>query len=337
MRVQALLLISSKLAADPLALSQLRDACRIPGVEKVVATPDIHPGYGVPIGSIVGTRDVVIPAAVGYGINCGMRVLTTDLVASETDAAAMAGSLRRDVPLGGGKRNVPLAREDFLSVLEYGVPALTAIKGRSHPVWDWLDVSEEPALRERIEAGGSMPGRLDGISERAILRGRDQLGTLGGGNHFVEFQEVVKIEDEQTALQWGIKSGRLLIMIHSGSRGFGHQVGNEYMDLARSRTWGKDAPNRELCFLPVDSREGEAYIGAMHAGANLAFANRHLLGFWRERRFSNTRRTHVWACCMTCLTISLNSKGTREWISGFTGRGPRELSPPREWRGHGSR
>ena len=277
MRVGATLFTHPGLPVEAGALRQLRDACRIPSVERVIATPDIHVGYGVPIGSVVATSDVIIPAAVGYDINCGMRLLTTGRRAIDTDAALLAGSIRRDIPLGEGKRNVPLSGEEFMAVLARGVPALGDIHRRDHPVWDYLDPVQEPETWSHIEEGGSMPGDPAVLSARAIERGQYQLGTLGGGNHFIELQEVVGIEDPLRAASWGLFDGQLVIMIHSGSRGFGHQVGEEFMALARSRTYTEPHPSRELCYMPVDSREGRAYLGAMHAGANLAFANRHLM------------------------------------------------------------
>lgn len=277
MRVGATLYVSDRLLPESESLRQLKDACRIPTVAKVLATPDIHVGYGVPIGCVVATEEVVIPAAVGYDINCGMRVLTTDLRAGDADPALLARSIRRDIPLGEGKRNVPLDREEFLEVLAHGVPALARIRRRGHPVWEYLEEREERRLLPRIEEGGSMAGDPSALSERALERGQFQLGTLGGGNHFIELQEVVDVVEEETAAAWGLFSGQLVVMIHSGSRGFGHQVGEEYMALARSRRYAEPHPSRELCYMPVHSPEGRRYLGAMHAAANLAFANRHVM------------------------------------------------------------
>ncbi|MGC8762506.1 MAG: RtcB family protein [Acidobacteriota bacterium] len=277
MRVPATLYISDRIPAEETALRQLKDACRIPTVAKVLATPDIHVGFGVPIGCVVATEEVVIPAAVGYDINCGMRVLTTNLVAREADPALLARSIRRDIPLGEGKRNVPLDRQEFLEVLAHGVPALAGIRRRDHPVWDFLGGRETLRLLPRMEEGGSMAGDPSALSERALERGQFQLGTLGGGNHFIELQEVVDVVDGETASAWGLFQGQLVVMIHSGSRGFGHQVGEEYMSLARSRRYAEPHPSRELCYMPVQSPEGRRYLGAMHAGANLAFANRHVM------------------------------------------------------------
>jgi tRNA-splicing ligase RtcB len=277
MRVGATLYVSDRLAPEADSLRQLKDACRIPTVAKVLATPDIHVGFGVPIGCVVATEEVVIPAAVGYDINCGMRVMTTRLPAREVDAGLLARSIRRDIPLGEGKRNVPLNRADFQEILRAGVPVLCGLGRSDHPVWEHLDPQEEALARWRIEDGGSMEGDPAALSERALERGQNQLGTLGGGNHFIEIQAVERLEDPETARAWGLFVGQMVVMIHSGSRGFGHQVGEEYMALARSRRYEEPHPSRELCFMPSDSAEGRRYVGAMHAGANLAFANRHLM------------------------------------------------------------
>ena len=276
MLVGATLFTSGRLAVEEDALRQLRDACRVPTVRRVLATPDIHVGYGVPIGCVMATDGVVVPAAVGYDINCGMRVLTTDRAAADIDAAKLAQSIRRDIPLGEGKQNIRMDRRDFLEVLSFGVSALPAARRGGHAAWDFLD-PDPSEVEKRIEEGGSMPGDPASLSEKAIERGQNQLGTLGGGNHFIEIQEVVAIYDQEKASAWGLFEGQMLVMIHSGSRGFGHQVGEEYMALARSRSYADPHPNRELCFMPVDSKEGRAYLGAMYAGANLAFANRHLM------------------------------------------------------------
>ena len=285
MQVEATLFCHPSLPPEPDALRQLMDATRIPTVRHVLATPDIHVGYGVPIGSVIATSEVVIPAAVGYDINCGMRLLTTDRLASDVDVAALARSIRRDIPLGEGKRNIPMDRGEFLSVLEHGVPALSAVRRRDHAVWEWLDPDEEGRSLSRMEDGGAMEGAPAALSARAIERGQNQLGTLGGGNHFIELQEVVGLEDPGTAQAWGLFEGQLLVMIHSGSRGFGHQVGEEYMGLARSMRYAEPHPTPELCFMPVDSPEGRRYLGAMRAGANLAFANRHLMAALVSKNF----------------------------------------------------
>lgn len=277
MKVDATLFISDKIKLEEEALKQLKDACKIPTVKKVLATPDIHIGYGVPIGCVVGTEEVIIPAAVGYDINCGMRVIKTNLFAQNVDVESLAKSIRRDVPLGEGKENIRLSRSEFELVLAKGVPALYEISRKDHYVWDMLEKEDLKELKELIEDGGSMNGDPSAVSEKAKQRGQNQLGTLGGGNHFIELQEVVLVKNKKIAKEWGIFEGQLLIMIHSGSRGLGHQIGEDYMSLAKSKNYGEPHPSKELCYIPLDTKEGQNYVKAMHAGANSAFANRHIM------------------------------------------------------------
>ncbi|NMB99862.1 MAG: RtcB family protein [Thermoanaerobaculaceae bacterium] len=277
MKVDATLFISDKIRLEEDALNQLKDACKIPTVKKVLATPDIHIGYGVPIGCVVAAEEVIIPAAVGYDINCGMRVLKTNLYAGDIETAELAKSIRRDIPLGEGKENIRLTREEFECVLEEGVKGLYKIRRKDHFVWDFLEKEDIKNVLPLIEDCGSMKGDASAVSARAKERGQNQLGTLGGGNHFIEIQEVVSVKDKKTAGEWGIFEGQMLIMIHSGSRGLGHQIGEDYMSLAKSKNYGEPHPSRELCYIPLNEKEGEEYVKAMHSGANSAFANRHIM------------------------------------------------------------
>lgn len=277
MKVDATLFISDKIRLEEDALTQLKDACKIPTVKKVLATPDIHIGYGVPIGCVVAAEKVIIPAAVGYDINCGMRVLKTNLYAGDIETAELAKSIRRDIPLGEGKENIRLTREEFECVLEEGVKGLYKIKRKDHFVWDLLEKEDIKNVLPLIEDCGSMKGDASAVSARAKERGQNQLGTLGGGNHFIEIQEVISIKDKKTAGEWGIFEGQMLIMIHSGSRGLGHQIGEDYMSLAKSKNYGEPHPSIELCYIPLNEKEGEEYVKAMHSGANSAFANRHIM------------------------------------------------------------
>jgi len=278
MLVDAEFFTSDALPAEESALEQLSDAARIPSALHVLGMPDIHQGYGVPIGAVVGLEEAVVPAAVGYDINCGMRLILTPLVHDEVRGRLerLAHSLRRDIPLGEGKRNVSLPRGKFAAILEGGVRAYLDTKTGDRRLDESRDRREEEADMRRCEDEGSMPGDTRCVSGRAMERGRSQLGTLGGGNHFVEIQRVERVHDRRTADRFGLVEGRITIMIHSGSRGFGHQVGGDYMRLAAERNAGR-SPNRYLCFLDAESEEGRRYIAAMHAAANFAFVNRQIM------------------------------------------------------------
>ena len=244
----------------------------------MLATPDIHLGYGVPIGCVAALDGMIVPAAVGYDINCGMRLLTTPLDAAEVNAGAIARSIRRDVPLGEGKKSLKLTCNELDAVLERGLEGMLGIEpaGRGGRYGELRDRDEDAADLERAEERGSLSGSPGAVSERAKSRGRPQLGTLGGGNHFIELQRVDRVDDADLARAFGVREGQLVVMIHSGSRGFGHQVGGDYMKLAE-RISGDRAPSKHLAFLEVDSVKGGDYVGAMNAAANYAFANRQVM------------------------------------------------------------
>jgi len=276
MKVDALIYASEDIRLEVDAVRQLKDAACLPSVHKALATPDIHLGYGVPIGCVVGLGDIVVPAAVGYDINCGMRVLTTPVKRGRLDPAEVARSIRRDIPLGEGKTNLALSMDQLDVVLTRGVKGVREVAGDTGRIWESRDADEEESDILHIEDGGSMPGNPGALSTRARERGLRQLGTLGGGNHFIEVQVVDRVEDEKLARRWGIEKDGLCVMIHSGSRGLGHQVGGDYMKLA-SRLTGDVAPTRHLAWLDADSREGKNYVGAMYAAANFAFVNREIM------------------------------------------------------------
>jgi len=282
MLVDATIFASEQIRMEKGAVRQLADGASIPGVRRALATPDIHQGYGVPIGCVLGMEGTVVPAAVGYDINCGMRVLTTSLCAADTDLKQLATSIRRDVPLGEGKTNIALPRSDLELVLARGVSGLLDIKRRGHKVWETWDSEEERSNILRIEDCGSLDGNPGAVGLKALERGSAQLGTLGGGNHFIELQEVSEIADPSLAARFGLFIGQLVIMIHSGSRGLGHQVGGDYMKTAAKLTGGKSP----VAYLEVDSKEGRRYLGAMQAAANFAFVNRHLIGLLVARNIT---------------------------------------------------
>jgi len=276
MHVDAMIYASEDIRLEADAVRQLMDAARLPSVHKAFATPDIHVGYGVPIGCVVGLREIVVPAAVGYDVNCGMRVLTTPVKRGEIDPAEVVQSIRRDIPLGEGKSNLRLEARELEVVLAHGVKGVREIAGETGRVWESRDGKEEEADIRHIEDSGSMPGNPDAVSAHAKSRGMNQLGTLGGGNHFIEVQAVERVEDERVARRWGIEKDGICIMIHSGSRGLGHQVGDDYMKLASRRT-GDVSPSHHLAYLDARGTEGRNYMGAMYAAANFAFVNREIM------------------------------------------------------------
>jgi tRNA-splicing ligase RtcB len=284
MKIEALVYISEQMKMEEESLQQLRNAASLPTVYKAFATPDIHTGFGVPIGCIVAMPNEIIPSAVGYDVNCGMRLMTTPLTKDDIDVKVLADSIRREIPLGEGKKNLKLSKSEFRLVLERGVKGTfdwAKNNDRLQPLWNDLEMETD---YHNIEDSGAMAGSIEAVSSRAVERGRDQLGTLGGGNHFIEIQEVKSVADEKIAQALGIKKGQIVIMIHSGSRGLGHQIGDDYMPLAAGASRDR-SPERTLGFFRADSKEGRNYIGAMNAAANFAFVNRQIMAMLVRRNF----------------------------------------------------
>lgn len=324
MKMSADVFASERVPVERGALDQLADAACLPGVARVLATPDIHIGYGVPIGAVVAAEDFISPAAVGYDINCGMRLLTTPEDAAGVDVRSLVQQIRRVVPLGEGKSNVRLSRKGIRRVLERGITGLLdSIENEMHQFPDGeilrtLDLDEERALLEKVERRGSLPGNPGAVPDRAKERGQPQVGTLGGGNHFIELQRVDRVEDDQVAQAWGIREGQLVVMIHSGSRGLGHEVGGHYMKAARKydQKHHINVPNSNLCILPLDSREGKDYLGAMNAAANYAFANRAMMAILVKgvirRAFGKTELETVYDVAHNL--AALEPHGKKKWM-----------------------
>jgi tRNA-splicing ligase RtcB len=250
------------------SLEQLQNVATLPGiVEAALAMPDIHQGYGFPVGALAATElpdGVVSPGGVGYDINCGVRLLALPLSGEELGKRRepLVHEISRAVPAGAGKEGRRTRRGEALDrVLREGSRAL----------------AERDDDVERTESGGRL-GEADpaAVSERARQRGAGQLGTMGSGNHFVELQRVDRLFDADGAEAFGLREGQLTVLVHSGSRGLGHQVCSDYvkqMDATLARH-GIELPDRQLSCAPASSPEGRAYLGAMAAAANFAWANR---------------------------------------------------------------
>jgi len=277
MLVDALVYCTPEMRIEESALRQLADVASLKGIKRALATPDIHQGYGAPIGSVAGLRDYVCPAAVGYDINCGMRLLASPWPADELPVKALAERTARLVPLGEGKSgSLRLSTGRFRQVLEGGLKGLRELRPMGGPHFEgWDDDLAADDIRA-VEDEGSLPASSVYLSARAVERGLPQLGTLGGGNHFIEFQRVEEVRDRKAASKLGVAEGALVVMIHSGSRGLGHQVGSEYMPLAWER-YSSIAPNRQLGLFPLDSPEAREYLDCMRCAANFAYANRQVM------------------------------------------------------------
>jgi len=269
MRVPARVFADAELLeaiASDQSLEQLQNVATLPGVvDAAYAMPDIHQGYGFPVGGLAATElpdGVVSPGGVGYDINCGVRLLALPVTASELEPRreALVHEISRAVPAGAGKGSGRSADPDLERVLTEG----------SRVVGSDEDVT-------RTESEGRLPGADPAaVSQRAKDRGAGQLGTMGSGNHFVEVQRVDRILDARAAETFGLRDDQVTVLIHSGSRGLGHQVCTDYvrrMDTALPR-YRIELPDRQLSCAPASTPEGEAYLAAMAAAANFAWANR---------------------------------------------------------------
>jgi tRNA-splicing ligase RtcB len=265
------------------SLEQLVNTATLPGVVKhALAMPDIHQGYGFPIGGVVATElpnGVISPGGVGYDINCGVRLLATHMHREEVTPYLdeLASTLFANCPSGVGKGgNIKLKTGELERLVEEG--ALWAL-GRGFAT---------QADLERTEEGGCLKGADAGkVSARAKERGKDQVGTLGAGNHFIEVDVVTGVFDEAGAGRMGLWPGQITVQIHCGSRGFGHQVCSDYVNRFQKAVhqYGIQLPDRELVCAPLSSPEGQDYLAAMKAAANYAFANRQVLTHHIRRSF----------------------------------------------------
>jgi tRNA-splicing ligase RtcB len=265
------------------SIEQLVNTASLPGIAGyALAMPDIHQGYGFPIGGVVATAlpdGVISPGGVGYDINCGVRLLASRLAleAVEPHLDELATALYANCPSGVGQGGqVKLTSRELDDVLENGAR------------WALRCGFADPEDLERTEEGGCLAGAdAAKVGARARERGQGQVGTLGAGNHFIEIDVVERIVDEDAARRIGLFERQVVAQIHCGSRGLGHQVCTDYVQLYQKtvRRYGLALPDRELVCAPLSSPEGQDYLAAMQAAANYAFANRQVLAFHIRRSF----------------------------------------------------
>lgn len=257
------------------SLEQLQNVATLPGiVDAALAMPDIHQGYGFPVGGVAAMElpdGVVSPGGVGYDINCGVRLLVLPLSTSDLGdrREPLVHEFSRAIPAGTGKHgSLSLSWPELDVVLREGPRALVS-----------RGIGREDDL-ERTESQGCLPGADPAaVSARAHERGTGQLGTAGAGNHFIELQRVARVFDPAAAGAFGLHDDQITVLIHSGSRGLGHQVCTDHvraMDAVQAR-YQIVLPDRQLACAPASSPEGRAYLAAMAAAANFAFANRHAM------------------------------------------------------------
>lgn len=289
MRVDAIIYANSKIlnAVEDTAIEQLTNVACLPGViEPVIGMPDMHWGYGLPMGA-VGAFDkekgIISAGCTGFDINCGVRMLRTNLKAEDIrdKLSNLIDALFRNVPCGvGSKGKLRLGSKEVSEVLTMG--AGWAVKNGFGIESDLNYIEEYGCIK------GGAPSK---VSSEAFSRGAPQLGTLGGGNHFLEIQMVDEIYEPETAKAFGINfKGQVTIMVHCGSRGLGHQVATDYLKIhqdAASR-YNITLPDPQLVCAPASSKEGQDYFSAMKCAANYAFCNRQIIAHWIRESFAET-------------------------------------------------
>ncbi len=288
MRVPARIYASEKMLENIFrdeSIHQLINGTTLPGIVKYgIVMPDCHEGYSVPIGFVGAIKipeGIISPGACGFDINCGMKLLKSDY--SEKDIKPhlenLASAIQREVPSGLGRgRKVKLSIEEIDRILEGGA---------KHLVEKGYGVLEDV---ENCEAGGRLDwADVSTVSERAKMRGRDQVGTLGSGNHFLEIQKAEEIFDEKVAKVFGLFKDQIVIMIHTGSRGLGHQVCTDYLRtmIPAMQRYGIKVPDREFACCPFSSPEGKRYFAAMAAAANYAWANRQMIAYFIRKAWKD--------------------------------------------------
>jgi tRNA-splicing ligase RtcB len=291
MKVPGRIYISKKMIeatlGDNEALKQVMNVAHLPGIQSYsLAMPDIHWGYGFPIGGIAATdlnEGVISPGGVGYDINCGVRLAVTSLeinnVKNKIDK--LVSNLFKNIPTGVGSSNAikKLSQADMKKVLQRG--SAWAVENDFGETSD-LELTEESGTLKNADA--------DAVSQRAIERGITQVGTLGSGNHFLEIDIVDEIFYEKAATAMGLFNGQVVVLIHTGSRGLGYQVCDDYLGkiLQASKSYNFTLPDKQLACAPLNSEEGAEYLSAMQSAANFAWNNRQVIMHLAKKSFKDT-------------------------------------------------
>jgi tRNA-splicing ligase RtcB len=266
------------------SLEQLVNLTTLPGIKKyALAMPDCHEGYGSPIGGVAAidaASGVISPGVCGYDINCGMKLLGSEILADEikNNLGKLADEIYREVPSGlGVGRQMKLDMPSFDKILESGAERVVE-----------QGYGEKEDL-ENCEANGRLAwADASAVSMQAKNRGRDQVGTLGSGNHFLEIQKVSEIFEKEAAKSFGLFENQVVVMIHTGSRGLGHQIATDYLRLMVKimPKYGISLPDRELVAVPFKSSEGQRYFSAMACGANFAWVNRQMIAHFIRKAWN---------------------------------------------------
>jgi tRNA-splicing ligase RtcB len=284
MNVPAIIYSSEKLMekvrSDKTFQQVMNVACLKGIVKHSIAMPDCHEGYGFPIGGVAAfdmDEGIISPGGIGYDINCSVRLLRTDYNADDIlkHRTELLGELFKKVPVGTGRKGIiNFSRDQLLETMS---------KGAKYMIENGYGKIEDV---DRTEENGHLDSDPTLISDKALLRGIPQLGTLGSGNHFLELQKVDKIFDEKIARAFGINNvGQVVVMIHCGSRGLGHQVASDYIKKMEDKYGYENLPDRELINAPINSDLGREYLKSMGAAANFAFSNKQLITYHVRNAF----------------------------------------------------
>ncbi len=301
MRVPGRLFVSSKLlqSLEHETLEQTANVATLPGIQKyAMAMPDAHSGYGFPIGGVAAfdrNTGIISPGGVGYDINCGVRILRTNLNLEEVRPGMkeLIELLFREIPSGiGSKSKLRASDKELNDAFLYG--AKWAVE-KGYGIKEDIEHCEENGYMKTAD-----PSK---VGEKARSRGKPQFGTLGSGNHFLEVQYVDEIYNEEVAKVFGLFKGQVTVMIHCGSRGAGHQICDDYLKILDRATkkYGITLPDRQLACAPVESSEGQDYFKAMCAGANYAWANRQVITHWVREAFTRFFRKDMDALGMSLI------------------------------------
>ena len=272
-RIFASDVIMTKVMEESKSLEQIKNVATLPGtVGYSLAMPDVHVGYGFPVGGVAAfdlDKGIISPGGIGYDINCGVRLMTSNLSKKDflKKREKIVFEIKKNVPSGVGKRGeFRLSEKEIEEIMKKGV---------SWAVEKGYGVKKDI---ENCEDSGCLKGAEPRkVSGKAKGRGRNQLATLGAGNHFLEVQEIEEIYDSKTAKTFGLKKGNVCVLIHSGSRGLGHQTASDYIRKMEKKYGFKNLPDRELACAPIKSELAQDYLEAMRCAANFAFTNRHLI------------------------------------------------------------
>ncbi|TLZ70243.1 MAG: RtcB family protein [Methanobacteriota archaeon] len=317
------------------APEQVANVATMPGiVGRAMAMPDIHWGYGMPIGGVAAfgyDEGVLSPGATGYDVNCGVRLIRTGLTENEVrpKLKELVDTCFHNVPSGVGEGGiVKVDRKDLQRLAESGV------RWAVENSYAW---SEDP---EHIEANGCLEDAdFSKVSDRAIARGKDQVGSLGAGNHFVEIQKVDRVYDEAAARAMGISQlGQVCVMVHTGSRGFGHQIATDYIATTEHaiKKYGIELPDRQLACAPIQSPEGQDYWKAMSCGANFAWNNRQLITHGVRNAFKSVLHRSpedlgmgiVYDVCHNIVKIEEHTVDGKRWKVAVHRKGATRAFPP---------